>query len=337
VTYQRVAVGLAVRPDATTIEADCPRVTACRGVPTATLPSGSVSLREAVPLDDSAAAAAQADVDAHLADTDNPHAVTAAQVGALPITVPWKDAVIALTASDTVLSGEQTVGGAACVAGDHVLLIGQNGLTDAPTTDSENGPWVVQTGAWTRPEDYDSSADLTSGAIYPVREGTFAGCVGTLRTTGTIVVDVTPTLWSYGSAADTRATLDLITTILANIAWGNPAIANGTTPGRLRTTRAIDYRADARFYTLPSTDDLWDLSGEADLAGMYRAYRLLVDAAGVPSFAAGPNAATAQEADETVPDLDGTASAIGTYIAGPVTDFDGAGGLAAQGEIVNGI
>jgi len=150
-------------------------------------------------------------------------------------------------------------------------------------------------------------------------------------------VDTTPTLWSLGSAADAQATIDLIILTFSNIAWGNPAIADGTTPGMLRTTRAIDYRADARFYTLAATDDLWDLSGEADLVGMFRAYRLLVDAAGAPSFAASPDAATAEEADGALPDLDGTASAIGTYIAGPLVDFDGVLGLAAQGEIVNGI
>lgn len=41
-------------------------------------------------------------------------------------------------------SGPQTLDGVSCVAGDQIWLIGQ---TDA----KENGPYTVQTGAWTRP------------------------------------------------------------------------------------------------------------------------------------------------------------------------------------------
>lgn len=120
--------------------------------------------------------------------------------------------------------------------------------------------------------------------------------------------------------------------------FGSGAIGNGTTAGRLRTTASMTYRIAGREATKASTDDLWNLSAETNTpAATYRAYWLYLNAAGAASFVAGSNAASAAAALAALPPNDETLGIAGVYVAGPATDFDGAGGLAAQGTIHNGI
>jgi hypothetical protein len=69
---------------------------------------------------------------------------------------PVKVAALSNVAS---LSGPQTVGGVSLVAGDRVLLTAQ-------TTASQNGPWVVQSGAWTRPDDTPAGTGLAGALVF---------------------------------------------------------------------------------------------------------------------------------------------------------------------------
>lgn len=119
-------------------------------------------------------------------------------------------------------------------------------------------------------------------------------------------------------------------------ALSSGAIGNGGTAGRLRITASTDFAIGGLKYTKASTDDLWNLSAQTDtIAGQYRAFWLYLDVAGTASIAAGANATSADDALKALPDLDKTKSVIGVYVAGPSTDFDAAGGLAAQGTIHN--
>ena len=72
--------------------------------------------------------------------------------------------VVALS-NVTSLSGAQTVGGVSLVAGDRVLLAAQ-------TTATQNGPWVVQSGAWTRPGDASTGFGLAGKVVYAREAGT---------------------------------------------------------------------------------------------------------------------------------------------------------------------
>lgn len=120
--------------------------------------------------------------------------------------------------------------------------------------------------------------------------------------------------------------------------YDDPGIGNGTTAGNLRTNASVDHRIGGVSFTKASTDDLWDLSGETDTAAaQYRAYWLLLDNAGAASFAASGVQSSVADALADLPALDGTKSVVGVYVAGPATDFDDAGGLAAQGTIYDGI
>lgn len=142
-----------------------------------------------------------------------------------------------------------------------------------------------------------------------------------------------------------RAELDNIHCWLATLqvqeqysAKTDPGLGDATTAGNLRNTATTEFTIGQFYYSKASTDDLWDLSGETDTtAAQYRAYWLLLDASGVASIDAGANATSAAEALRALPDLDGTKSAIGVFVADPACDFDDAGGLAAQGTIYDGI
>ena len=73
--------------------------------------------------------------------------------------------VRALSDSDVAsLSGTTTIDSVSLVAGDRVLLTAQ-------ATASQNGIWVVQSGAWTRPNDFNTDQS-SAGALVVVTEGT---------------------------------------------------------------------------------------------------------------------------------------------------------------------
>lgn len=80
-----------------------------------------------------------------------------------------KASVRAATTADITLSGAQTIDGVAVIAGDRVLVKDQ-------TTGANNGLYtVVDPGAWTRTDDANTSAEVTSGMLVPVTEGTVNG------------------------------------------------------------------------------------------------------------------------------------------------------------------
>ncbi len=93
------------------------------------------------------------------------------------------DAPFVARAASTIplaLSGEQTVDGVALIEGDAVLVAMQTDLT-------ENGPYIVATGAWTR-----ADAELVHGFFVHVNEGTQnAGAGFELATLDPITVDTT--------------------------------------------------------------------------------------------------------------------------------------------------
>lgn len=141
--------------------------------------------------------------------------------------------------------------------------------------------------------------------------------------------DISAALWAEIASTSMRAHFST---------YGAPAIGNGGTAGNLRTNASTIGRVAGVEVTKASTDDLWDLSGETDtIAAQYRAYWLYVSAAGAGSFVAGPNAPTAAQALAALPAPAEDQCIVGVYVAGPTTDFDDAGGLAAQGDIYNGI
>lgn len=92
-------------------------------------------------------------------------AATKAYVDASRAGLDVKASVRAATTANITLSGTQTIDGVALVAGDRVLVKNQ-------TTGSNNGIYVVASGAWSRATDADTSAKVTAGMFTFIEEGT---------------------------------------------------------------------------------------------------------------------------------------------------------------------
>lgn len=143
----------------------------------------------------------------------------------------------------------------------------------------------------------------------------------------------------------TRAEFDAVGRLIASLVLAqrygpvqDPALADGTTDGKIKSTADVDYHIGTGAYAKSATDELWDLSAETDTAAdEYRAYWLLLDSSGTASIAASGEQASAAAALEDLPALDGTKAVIGVYVAGLSCDFNGAAGLEAQGTLYDGI
>ena len=82
------------------------------------------------------------------------------------------------------LTGLAAIDGVTPVAGDRILAKNQ-------TTTTQNGVYVAAAGAWARSTDADVSAEVLSGTLVVVNEGTQANTAWTLTTDGTINLGVT--------------------------------------------------------------------------------------------------------------------------------------------------
>jgi hypothetical protein len=103
-------------------------------------------------------------------------AATKAYVDAVKTGLDVKDSVRVATTANITLSGTQTIDGVAVAVGDRVLVKDQS-------TASQNGIYVVASGAWSRAADADSNAEVTAGMYCFVTEGTVNGDTGWVLTT----------------------------------------------------------------------------------------------------------------------------------------------------------
>lgn len=109
-------------------------------------------------------------------DTD---AATKKYVDAARTGLDVKASVVAATTANITLSGTQTIDGIALAVGDRVLVKNQS-------TGSENGIYVVASGAWGRAEDADNSpsgGEVSSGMFTFVESGTVNSNTGFVLTT----------------------------------------------------------------------------------------------------------------------------------------------------------
>jgi hypothetical protein len=121
-------------------------------------------------------------------------AATKAYVDAVAQGLAVKASVYAAATTNLALTGVQTVDGVSLVATNRVLLTGQ-------TTANQNGIWLVQTGAWTRPTDF-ATGSTQQGVFVFVEAGIANTSSGwTLTGTTSVTVDTTAQTWTQFSGA----------------------------------------------------------------------------------------------------------------------------------------
>lgn len=142
----------------------------------------------------------------------------------------------AVSTSNITLSGEQTVGGVAVVAGDRVLVTAQ-------TSGVNNGIYDVSASAWTRAKDFDGARDAVQGTIVRVKPGDAQ--VWELTTSGTIVpgtTSMTFELQPTGSA--------IVATEVVNASAGQTVI----------TLSSVTYEVGAQAMVLFADGLMWNRS-----------------------------------------------------------------------------
>jgi len=122
-------------------------------------------------------------------------AATKSYVDALTQGLDPKGSVRAATTANITLSGTQTVDGVALSIGDRVLVKNQS-------TASQNGIYVVASGAWTRATDADTNSKVTGGMFTFVEEGTTNADTGWLLTNdGAVTLGTTGLTFTQFSGA----------------------------------------------------------------------------------------------------------------------------------------
>ncbi len=109
----------------------------------------------------------------------------------------WKQSVRAISTANITLSGTQTIDGVTLVVGDRVLVAGQS-------TGSQNGIYLVASGAWTRTVDADGAGEITANMAVFVEEGTVnADTQWRLTTNNPITIGTTALVFQQFGAGTT--------------------------------------------------------------------------------------------------------------------------------------
>lgn len=140
-----------------------------------------------------------------------------------------KPPVTVVATSNLTLSGAQTVDGQLTVAGTSIVL------ATAQSTGSQNGPWIVQSGAWTRPTWYPSGGTTQAFQFITtmVRLGTtYQGTTWRQTAAAPITIDTTATTWTVTPFALNSSTL----TGIVPVANGGTGLSSGTSGGILGFT-----------------------------------------------------------------------------------------------------
>lgn len=98
-------------------------------------------------------------------------------------------ACAAVVTSNVSLSGTPTIDGVALSAGDRVLLTAQSSA-------SQNGPWVVASGSWSRPTDYPNGSTVRSRSVLIAGGTNFGGSTWQTASASTRTVGTDGTSWT---------------------------------------------------------------------------------------------------------------------------------------------
>jgi hypothetical protein len=171
-----------------------------------------------------------------------------------------KPAVTVVATANQTLSAVPTIDGQALADGSIVLATAQS-------TGSQNGPWVVHAGAWTRPTWYSpgSTTQAPQFSTTFVRLGTLYSGTTWRLTTASVVVDTTATTWSQTPLAVNSSSVSNGVTgtgaealaISPSLTTPNLGAASATTLNKLTLTApasgATLTLADGKVFTVSNT------------------------------------------------------------------------------------
>lgn len=238
-----------------------------------------------------------------VADPSGPQdAATRAYVDAVATGLTLKTPARVATTANITLSGPQTIDGVAVIAGERVLVKNQS-------TGQDNGLYDVAAGAWSRSSDANTSAEVVSGLLVLVTEGsTNDNSAWVLTTNNPIVLGTTPltfTQFGTGGGVTDHGAL----TGLADDDHTQYVLVAGTRPftgaqsfGSNRATSIADPTADQDAATR-----LWTLQ-----FGLRRPVRVATIVA-LPAYTRTTNTITAN-ANGALPSIDGVSLSVNDRI-----------------------
>jgi hypothetical protein len=129
---------------------------------------------------------------------------------------PWKvELEVWGTSNLASLAGDQTIDGQVVTHGMHVGL-------GAQTDPKQNGPWIVDIGAWKRPPYFAAGDSAARGSTFIVVRGTNAGLWRlTSPTSGLVIVDQTATTWTNVGGFTGGTPLVLVVNAISRDSAGN--------------------------------------------------------------------------------------------------------------------
>jgi len=180
-------------------------------------------------------------------------AVTKLQLDTVANGRDFKDAVRAATTGNITLSAPQTIDGVGVIAGERVLVKDQ-------TTASQNGPYQVNAGAWTRTTDADTSAKVTAGMSFFVEEGTVNGDKQyTLTTNNPIVLNTTALVFGTTGAGTTYTGSGGVT-VAGSIISLDLAVAVRKFAAAIGDNSAVSIAVTHSLNTLDVTTEVYEVS-----------------------------------------------------------------------------
>lgn len=124
-----------------------------------------------------------------LLKSNNLSDITSAVTSRFNLQIALLSSVQAVAISNITLSGTQTIDGYTTIVGDEILCVNQ-------TTASQNGPWIVASGAWTRPIDYPTGAHIKARWIQVNSGNTYANTAWQTTNPSPVTIDTASTVWN---------------------------------------------------------------------------------------------------------------------------------------------
>jgi hypothetical protein len=143
-----------------------------------------------------------------------------------------------INTNQNILSGipsSNVTDGYSSSSSDEILLVAQS-------TSSQNGPWIVSSGAWTRPSDFTSGAVTKARKIMVAGGNVYAGTTWVLPVTSSITVDTSQQPWELSPVTSAQLPNGVVSGSIVRAGTGVPSSSLGSVgDGYLDITNSTIY------------------------------------------------------------------------------------------------